>query len=200
MKEAIAFLAKKSVESLDEEYRKNTIINTYYIGDDDLLYLDLEDGEDMILVEDDARLDEVIYTNQKRIDSYLSMATGWKLHTYKQSYLEFLLKVKSNKVYQITDYENCCAPCVCCHYRTLSIVGIDDICSVCHWQDDGVPFDCLDTLSGANGATLREAQRLFKEMNVENCPQDLYERATSLEVVRRLRKEWTYISKEKGFL
>ena len=55
--------------------------------------------------------------------------------------------------------------CPCCGHRTLGSPdpGSYEICSVCYWEDDLVQFDDPDYWGGANGLSLREAQRNFKE-------------------------------------
>jgi hypothetical protein len=52
-------------------------------------------------------------------------------------------------------------PCPCCDYRTLSGPGGYDICPVCFWEDDGTSN--LDSHSGPNHRTLREARKNFGE-------------------------------------
>ena len=52
------------------------------------------------------------------------------------------------------------AECPCCEYRSLPAHGEYEICPVCFWEDDGTSD--LDSLSGPNHLTLREAR-----LNVE---------------------------------
>jgi hypothetical protein len=54
--------------------------------------------------------------------------------------------------------------CPCCGYRTfVDPPGSYDICPICFWEDDDVQFDDPDLEGGANGVSLREAQRNFVE-------------------------------------
>jgi hypothetical protein len=48
------------------------------------------------------------------------------------------------------------AACPCCGYRTLRERGACEICCACFWEDDGTT--ALDSVSGANHLTLREAR------------------------------------------
>jgi len=51
--------------------------------------------------------------------------------------------------------------CPCCDYFTLGERGGHEICDVCFWEDDGLDLDSLDTHSGPNHLTLREARANF---------------------------------------
>ena len=54
--------------------------------------------------------------------------------------------------------------CPCCGYRTLKghPPGTAEICKLCAWQD--APVQDPDDDGGANGLSLRSAQRLFREV------------------------------------
>ena len=58
--------------------------------------------------------------------------------------------------------------CVCCGNYTLDEEppGTFEICSVCYWEDDNVQFDDLDYAGGANGISLNQARRNYREMGV----------------------------------
>lgn len=53
--------------------------------------------------------------------------------------------------------------CPCCGYLTLSEPpsGTFEICEVCGWEDDRVQLDDPDWVGGANGLSLRQAQKNF---------------------------------------
>jgi hypothetical protein len=51
--------------------------------------------------------------------------------------------------------------CPCCDYITLPRRAEYEICPVCFWEDDGLDIDDLDTVSGPNHITLREARVNF---------------------------------------
>lgn len=55
--------------------------------------------------------------------------------------------------------------CPCCGYKTLDEEppGTYDICPVCFWEDDNLQFADPDYRGGANGLSLREAQKNFSE-------------------------------------
>jgi len=57
---------------------------------------------------------------------------------------------------------------VCCGNYTLDEEppGTFEICSVCYWEDDNVQFDDLDYAGGANGISLNQARRNYREMGV----------------------------------
>jgi hypothetical protein len=63
-------------------------------------------------------------------------------------------------------------PCPCCGYKTLDEPngGTYVICPVCGWEDDNIQFDDPDYFGGANGISLRAAQREF----VANGPPKRY--------------------------
>jgi hypothetical protein len=54
--------------------------------------------------------------------------------------------------------------CPCCDYFTLDTRGQYDICPICFWEDDGLDVDALDTHSGPNHLTLREARANFARL------------------------------------
>lgn len=51
--------------------------------------------------------------------------------------------------------------CPCCGYKTLDEEppGTYEICLLCFWEDDPLPFDDPDYVGGANGISLRQAQK-----------------------------------------
>ena len=53
--------------------------------------------------------------------------------------------------------------CPCCGYKTLGEEppGTFEICDICFWEDDLVQFDDPDFEGGANGPSLRTAQKNF---------------------------------------
>src|SRR6185312_9824286 len=53
----------------------------------------------------------------------------------------------------------------CCGYLTRAkpACGSYDICPVCFWEDDAVQLADPDYEGGANGPSLRQAQRYFAE-------------------------------------
>jgi hypothetical protein len=59
-------------------------------------------------------------------------------------------------------------PCPCCGYLTLDEAPPDTyaICKVCFWEDDGVQFRDPDREGGANGVSLNQARRNFREHGV----------------------------------
>lgn len=54
--------------------------------------------------------------------------------------------------------------CACCDYFTLPQRGQYDIGPVCFWEDSGQDLDALDTHSGPNDLTLREARANFARL------------------------------------
>ncbi|WP_163192914.1 CPCC family cysteine-rich protein [Clostridium thermarum] len=69
--------------------------------------------------------------------------------------------------------------CPCCGYKTLTEEppGTFDICRVCFWEDDDIQYYDPDFAGGANGISLREAQKNFEKMGA--CKKD------SLKYVRK---------------
>ena len=53
--------------------------------------------------------------------------------------------------------------CPCCDYFSLDRRAEYDICRVCYWEDDGNELNNLDTHSGPNHMTLREARTNFRD-------------------------------------
>ncbi|GKW45859.1 CPCC family cysteine-rich protein [Planococcus sp. NCCP-2050] len=53
--------------------------------------------------------------------------------------------------------------CPCCGYKTLNEEppGTYEICGICYWEDDAVQFHDPDYEGGANGVSLRQAQRNY---------------------------------------
>lgn len=49
--------------------------------------------------------------------------------------------------------------CPCCGYQT--VVETYDICRICFWEYDEVMHERHDEAGGANGVSLREAQRNY---------------------------------------
>lgn len=64
--------------------------------------------------------------------------------------------------------------CPCCGYKTLKEEppGTFDICPVCFWEDDNIQLSDPDYEGGANGVSLRKAQRNFIEKGA--CEERLY--------------------------
>src|ERR1051326_3854472 len=54
--------------------------------------------------------------------------------------------------------------CPCCDYVSLAERGTYLICPVCFWEDDGLDLDDLDTWSGPNHITLRQARANFLKL------------------------------------
>lgn len=54
--------------------------------------------------------------------------------------------------------------CPCCGYKSLEDSSIYDICEICFWEDDIVQFNNPDYEGGANGVSLRQAQKNFIEI------------------------------------
>ena len=52
--------------------------------------------------------------------------------------------------------------CLCCGYISLHS-EVHDICPICWWQDDPGCWDDLDAVWGANGISLKQAQKNFIE-------------------------------------
>lgn len=53
----------------------------------------------------------------------------------------------------------------CCGYKSLDEEppGTYDICKICFWEDDVVQFADPDYEGGANGASLRQAQKNYEK-------------------------------------
>lgn len=51
--------------------------------------------------------------------------------------------------------------CPCCGYKTLDEEppGTYDICAICFWEDDPIQFEDPDYEGGANGLSLKTAQK-----------------------------------------
>ncbi|MDW8801353.1 CPCC family cysteine-rich protein [Clostridium sp. A1-XYC3] len=60
--------------------------------------------------------------------------------------------------------------CPCCGYKTLSEEppGTYDICTICFWEDDKLQFENPDYDKGANGVSLRQAQKNFIEFGASD--------------------------------
>jgi cysteine-rich CPCC protein len=60
--------------------------------------------------------------------------------------------------------------CPCCDLLTLTDppTGTFAICPVCRWEDDNVQYEDLDTLSGANAVSLRQARANFQRYGVSD--------------------------------
>jgi hypothetical protein len=56
--------------------------------------------------------------------------------------------------------------CPCCNFKTLHGRGLDEICPVCFWEDDGQDEQDADAVwGGPNGSlSLREARLNFKNL------------------------------------
>jgi hypothetical protein len=56
-------------------------------------------------------------------------------------------------------------PCPCCGYLTLTDkLGTFGICPVCYWEDDNLQYDNPDYDGGANGISLNEARKNYKNI------------------------------------
>jgi Cysteine-rich CPCC len=55
-------------------------------------------------------------------------------------------------------------PCACCGCLVFpEPPGSFNICEVCNWEDDAAELEWPTTVRGANGRTLVESQRVFRE-------------------------------------
>ncbi|MBY0146828.1 CPCC family cysteine-rich protein [Neobacillus niacini] len=72
--------------------------------------------------------------------------------------------------------------CPCCGYKTLDEEppGTYDICEICFWEDDTVQFDDPDYEGGANGPSLRQAQKNFIEFGAKEFRKTKYTRKPSI--------------------
>lgn len=61
-------------------------------------------------------------------------------------------------------------PCPCCGYPTLlePPPGTYELCPVCFWEDDGIPFEDPTYRGGANTISLNEARASFAAMGVSD--------------------------------
>ena len=71
--------------------------------------------------------------------------------------------------------------CPCCGFLTLTERGLDEICAVCNWQDDGQDDEDADKVRGGPNKllSLTQARANFKEF-----------RASSIERKKRVRDPW----------
>jgi Cysteine-rich CPCC len=55
--------------------------------------------------------------------------------------------------------------CPCCDFLTLTEppTGTFAICPVCRWEDDNIQFENIDYEGGANGVSLRQARKNFRQ-------------------------------------
>jgi hypothetical protein len=57
-------------------------------------------------------------------------------------------------------------PCQCCQRFTIEPTSLYEICPICDWQQEPTLYADgeldLNTISGANGTTLREARGLYR--------------------------------------
>lgn len=72
-------------------------------------------------------------------------------------------KIRGN--YSLMKYQ-----CPCCGNYTLpdKPAGTYYICKVCYWEDDNVQYDDPDYRGGANGESLNQARRNYKEFGVSD--------------------------------
>ena len=64
--------------------------------------------------------------------------------------------------------------CPCCGYPTLGGRGVDEICELCWWEDDGQDDDEADEVAGGpnRGYSLNDARENFQMFGVKYPPQD----------------------------
>lgn len=58
--------------------------------------------------------------------------------------------------YKIIGSEPTLFSCPCCLHLTLRKLGSYDICTLCHWEDDGKTSDRQDEFSSVNNSTIRD--------------------------------------------
>lgn len=63
--------------------------------------------------------------------------------------------------------------CPCCGYKTFQEKpgATYSICEVCFWEDDPIQLDDPNYEGGANGVSLRQAQKNFREFGA--CKRDM---------------------------
>lgn len=88
--------------------------------------------------------------------------------------------------------------CPCCGYKTLDEQppGTYDICSICFWEDDAVQYNDPDYEGGANGVSLRMAQKNYIEFGAcdnrsidsvrKPTPDDVYEGPKDITKISRM--------------
>jgi hypothetical protein len=59
--------------------------------------------------------------------------------------------------------------CPCCHKRTLTERGSDDICPVCFWQDDGQDDHDADVCRGGPNSTLTLTEAREHYLRIGAC-------------------------------
>jgi hypothetical protein len=81
------------------------------------------------------------------------LASGWRP---SEGGPDFVRRVPELSDVRVGEFQ-----CPACDHFSLATRGQYDICPVCFWEDDGLDLSQLDTPSGPNHPTLREARANF---------------------------------------
>ncbi|WP_081794862.1 CPCC family cysteine-rich protein [Pseudomonas sp. H1h] len=151
---------------LDHDERESHLLDWWNIDESNPEFFTLsEQLQRLITSEDDLPSD----IDDKKYDELIMLALTSSYKGVTNAFISKKLKQLNIGEYEVSGEIETLMPCPCCKYRTLSVLGNYEICDLCKWEDNGTSN--LDTYSGPNHMTLREAKEIFAK-KIEKLPLD----------------------------
>jgi hypothetical protein len=153
--EAIDILIQQEAARLAVKARYALLLDWWSLDEGDPEYGQLPEPLRAAL----ASSDEPTDPENNFYDPLIRIALKYSFVGVTNAYLEQRLKTLG-RITRVEGIAERLVECPCCGYESLSERGIYEVCRVCFWEDDGMKD--LDTVSGPNHMTLREARRNFQ--------------------------------------
>ncbi|WBW96088.1 CPCC family cysteine-rich protein [Oceanirhabdus sp. W0125-5] len=154
-KEAISIIVKSELVGLSKEMREELLLGWWGI--------DMSDEEFSLLPMEIQN--ELLQFDEPTEDVMHSKYNPLIIEALKYTYLGIRNEYLSEKVRELTEQNievkgevEVLKSCPCCGYQTIAERGQYEICSVCHWEDDGI--DDLFKYSSPNHMSIQDYKRL----------------------------------------
>ncbi|MED7666585.1 hypothetical protein GXB78_05090 [Pseudomonas moraviensis subsp. stanleyae] len=155
---AITKISTEILFSLNHEQRESHLVDWWGIDESNPEFFNLsEQLRQSIAAEHDLPSD----IDNEKYDELIQLAIKSNYKGVRNSFLSKIMKKLDIGEYEVHGEVENLEICPCCNYHTLAALGNYEICDLCGWEDIGISD--LDTYSGPNHMTLREAKEIFSK-------------------------------------
>ena len=162
-KEAKQKLAEARLPLLDEEDREGLLLEWAIIDPEEDRFQELPEALRIALLEGE----EIEDAAMQRYDPLILLAIEDELVGVRNEYLQQQLAQFKIVVDKIEGEPEKLERCPCCDYLTLTYLGMDEICSVCYWEDED-PESAV-----SNDLSLEDARANFARIGI--CDESILE-------------------------